>query len=382
MAKALSKEGHIVHLVTQEGKEKSYTNELDGTVFIHTINFNTTPFRGAWRIERLFPLHRIRYSMAVAKKIKEIQKKHKIDIIQSPDWSSEGFYLSLIKKTPLIVRMHGAANMNDYLPSSTIRPNIKNRLTWMVSKYMILNADAISSVSNNISQMLDNIYGNKENIYLIHNGIDQTIYKPETFSQRKRTILFVGRLEEPKGIEIVEKTIPKILKDHPDIKFIFAGKTLKYKNTQKTWEEHLNENLPKENLIFLGPISTQQIVHNYQNCLLSIFPSFFEGGGAASLEAMACGCPVIATRQGGFLESIDHEIDGLLIPINDPVALENAIRRLLKDDALRENISINAVQKITTKFNLKKVTEQTIQLYERILSKTPNLCLTQHQPYL
>jgi glycosyltransferase involved in cell wall biosynthesis len=67
-------------------------------------------------------------------------------------------------------------------------------------------------------------------------------------------------------------------------------------------------------------------------------PALYEGFGLAPLEAMAAGLPVAASQVGGLPELISAEVDGLLVPPGDPVALAAALRRLLSSPALRESL--------------------------------------------
>jgi glycosyltransferase involved in cell wall biosynthesis len=232
-----------------------------------------------------------------------------------------------------------------------------------MNRYLITNADLVISVSNYYANFVKESFKINRKINVLYNGIDQNIYKPLKNTHRDNSILFIGRLEIGKGIEVIAETIPKILDLYPDIKFIFAGKTTMYKNTKITWSTYLKDNVPSRNLILLDQIPTQEVIKNYQRASISVFPSLNEAGGAAALESMACGCPTIATRVGGFIESIESNVDGLLIPPNDSNALAEAIIMLLTDSSLRERISLNGINKVTNKFNLNSILNQTIELY-------------------
>ena len=367
MANALTSKGYTIHIITQEGNEKSYINNLNKSILVHAIDYKEALFRGSWRIEEIFPLSDIRYSKAVAKRLKQIQKEYPIDIIQAPDWTLEGFWLTIQKKK-LFIRLHGMSNINYIYPSRKIKQNLKNKIVTKINKYIIQNSLKISTVSNYFADFVKNSFNISKPIEIIHNGIDQNFYKPADI-ERERSVLYVGCLEQSKGIKVIAEAIPLVLKDHPDIKFVFAGKFLKYQNTDKSWKDYLIENLPNQNLIFFGQISADKLITLYQKSLIGVFPSFFEAGGTAALESMACGCATIATKIGGLQENIEDGKDGLFIPVNNPSALADAIKKLLTDDVLRKNISLNAIQKITTKFNLDRITEQTINSYHEIVTK-------------
>ncbi len=74
-------------------------------------------------------------------------------------------------------------------------------------------------------------------------------------------------------------------------------------------------------------------------CLdIFVLPSHSEGISRSLLEAMAGGLPVIATEVGGTPEVVQHEVNGLLVPVKDPQALAQALIRLLADPALAKKL--------------------------------------------
>jgi len=364
MANALASRGHGVHIVTQKGDEKSYLNQLHKSVNVHQVDFNEDPFMGYQLIQKFIPITRLRYAKSVEKKIKEIEATQHLDAIQFPDWSFDGIYLFGQQEIPLIARLHGTPNYSSFYPSKGIKPSMKTRFIWRMCRRMIFQADSIFANSNDFARLVKQSLHYDKPIKVIYNGIDQSIFKPSTISMREQSILFVGRLEWYKGIDVVAKAIPLVLKDYPDVRFIFAGVPGKYNNTQKTWEDYLKENIPSKNLVFFGQVSQEKIVLLYQTSLISILPSIYEPQGVAALESMACGCATITTMVGGFPESIRDGEDGILVPVNDPESLAQAVKLLLRDDALRNKISINAIKKITSRFNLNALVEETIAYYQ------------------
>lgn len=374
MANALTSSGNEVHIIAQQGESRSYLSKLNTSVNVHLIEFNENPFKGYKLIQKYFPITNLRYAKAVEKKINKLEIENHFDIIQFPDWSFDGIYLLGNKKIPIIVRLHGTPNYNSFYSSKKIRPPLRTRFVWMMSKRSIFKADGVCANSNNFAYIVKEALQYDKKIKVISNAIDQSIFKPSSFSLRERSILYVGRLEEYKGIDVIAKTIPLVLRDYPDTRFYFAGKTGKYKNSQKTWVDYLKENINEKNLVFLGQISQEDIILLYQRILISIFPSLYEPQGVAALESMACGCATIATMVGGFTESISNGEDGILVPSNDPESLAKAIKLLLRDDTLRNRITIHAINKIASKFNLNNIIEETISYYQSEISLKKHLC--------
>lgn len=154
------------------------------------------------------------------------------------------------------------------------------------------------------------------------------------FEENGPLIMMTGRLSKMKGIDILLKAVPLVLKKHPDAKFIiflipseFAveeiGKTL----------ELVKENLKNVRILF-GKIQSLYYA-TYLSANVYCAPSRWEPFGIMALESMALQVPVIATRVGGLQESIlDINQDpmqgtGLLVPPNDHEALAEAINDFL-----------------------------------------------------
>ena len=106
----------------------------------------------------------------------------------------------------------------------------------------------------------------------------------------------------------------------------------------------------------------------WRRCLIALIPSIcLETFGLVAIEAMSMGKPVIASRRGGLSDIVvDHET-GLLIPPNDPNALQQAIQRLLDDPPLLERMGIMAQQR-STQYLASSVVPRIEKVYEKVLA--------------
>ena len=100
-----------------------------------------------------------------------------------------------------------------------------------------------------------------------------------------------------------------------------------------------------------------------KNFDIFVLPSLKEGLPYVILEAGLAGLPVIASNVGGIPEIIENGKDGLLVPPADPKELIKAIKKLIEDKTLRENLAKNLHEKITKEFSLEKMLRETISLY-------------------
>src|SRR5439155_17114363 len=103
----------------------------------------------------------------------------------------------------------------------------------------------------------------------------------------------------------------------------------------------------------------------YRTAGLFVLPSRFEGFPNALLEAMASGCPVIATNcPGGTSEIVRHSIDGSLIPAGDVRALSEAMDRLMSDASERRRLGTRAVE-VAARFG----TDRIMGLWEEVITQ-------------
>jgi glycosyltransferase involved in cell wall biosynthesis len=100
-----------------------------------------------------------------------------------------------------------------------------------------------------------------------------------------------------------------------------------------------------------------------------ILPSRSEGFSIATVQAMASGLPVVATRSGGPEEIVTDGIDGLLVPRDDPDALAAAMLRVAADEGLRRRLGSAARAAARTKFSLTKMLEGYEEIYRGALGR-------------
>lgn len=115
---------------------------------------------------------------------------------------------------------------------------------------------------------------------------------------------------------------------------------------------------------FLGFVT--DIEKYYQVADVALSASRQEGLGLNLVEAMMCGLPVIATVDRGHRTVVDHEVNGILFPQNDPAALADAIIRIHQDDQLRLDMSIEAIEK-AKKFEIKNSLKVMSKIYDKLL---------------
>jgi glycogen synthase len=148
-------------------------------------------------------------------------------------------------------------------------------------------------------------------------------------------VLFLGQLKERKGYDTLARAMPLVLERCPTTSFLFAGQ-----NPAKA--EHLisicRENGSEASLALLGQVTEEDKVRLMRSSDCLVYPTRYESFGLPPLEAMAAGCPVIASDLPVVSEMIRNGENGLLVEPENHVALAEAIVRVLTDPSLRKKL--------------------------------------------
>lgn len=114
---------------------------------------------------------------------------------------------------------------------------------------------------------------------------------------------------------------------------------------------------------FAGIVSDDALIDLYQHAAIFVFPSRYEGFGFPVLEAMACGCPVIASNASSLPEVTGDA--AILVDPLDVEALTGRIVQVLSDSALRQHLRARAQQQAAT-FSWDRTARETIAVYEKV----------------
>ncbi len=174
-------------------------------------------------------------------------------------------------------------------------------------------------------------------------------------------ILFVSTIEPRKNVSLLLKAFRQLLDDyHVDVKLVLAGEKgwLYEQIFQLSTDLHL-----AEDVLFLGRVSTEELLWLYNTAQMLVAPSIYEGFGLTPLEAMACGTPVIASNVSSLPEVVGDA--GLLVDPMDVEALTVAMWRMLSDSDLRDSLIEKGFRRAQV-FSWDKAARETLDLYHTL----------------
>jgi len=244
---------------------------------------------------------------------------------------------------------------------------ILGKIIMMVSRWLYPRADYIITVSAGIRKILLEKYNLKPKLVtVIPNPINRVAFDEQTkecldFPMPDNFILHVGRMSIiHKAQDVLLDAFSIFHQCHPDYKLILVGDGPDWK-----WVENRVRSLGIDNCVQMvgWQANVAAFMARAQTLILS---SRYEGWPNVLLEAMSLGCPVISTDcpTGPKEILLDNEF-GLLVPIDDPEALANALEKLLFDGVQRLYYQKQALRR-SQDFSLERIGSQYVNLLNRI----------------
>jgi phosphatidylinositol alpha-mannosyltransferase len=174
-----------------------------------------------------------------------------------------------------------------------------------------------------------------------------------------KTLLFVGRMEQRKGFDILLEAYAQLRRRRSDVRLVAVGE-----GPQREGYERQVDSFGIPDVLFCGRVSNEMLPRYYTSA--DVFCSPATGGesfGIVLLEAMASGVPVLASAIPGFTAVIEAGQDGLLVPPKQPRVWAQAIDALLNDDDLCRGMSANGLR-TAQQYDWHRVADSILDVYE------------------
>lgn len=255
-----------------------------------------------------------------------------------------------------------------------------------IERRVMREAGALVAASEIEADELTRLYGaDPAKVSIVPCGVDTDVFRPirqvdarEALGrdQCERLVLFVGRIEQIKGIDVLLDALGLLFKRRPDLRgelclLVVGGaldpgddapETEKVQDLRRLVHEHRME----DSVDFVGSVDQDRLALWYSAADLCAVPSLTESFGLVALEAMACGVPVVATRVGGLQTVVEDGRSGLLVAPGDHASLAEAIEQVLMDHRLRMHLAHGARER-AEQFTWHRVGDGIESIYERVL---------------
>jgi phosphatidylinositol alpha-mannosyltransferase len=197
-------------------------------------------------------------------------------------------------------------------------------------------------------------------------GVDTTRFRPAASRKpQAASILFVGRLDKRKGLDVLLRAMPEVVSRFPEARLTVVGKgPMEAESRRLAHELGLRSRVE-----FKGYAANNDLPAFYAAADVYCSPALGgEAFGIVLLEALACGTSVVASDITGYNEVVTHGETGLLCPPNDPAALARTLIEMLSRADLREKFRTAGLKK-AEELSWPRIAEQVEEYYRELLER-------------
>lgn len=266
------------------------------------------------------------------------------DLVHSHYWLSGRIGMTLSRKwdTPHVTTFHTLGLTK--LRARAGERESKQRLT--IEGLIMRDVDSIIVSTDEEKQDAVRLYGaDPQRVSVVPAGVDLSTFQPierklareRIRIHEKRIVLYVGRVEPLKGIDILLKATA-LLEDLDDTKVLIVGGNPTNDLELNRLKEMAVTLGISDKVEFTGAIKQGDLPNYYSAADVFVLPSHSESFGLAALEAMACGTPVVASRVGGFKTFIDSGKTGYMVPWRCPEPFAHRLEMLFANAGLLQTM--------------------------------------------
>ncbi|NOX72048.1 MAG: glycosyltransferase family 4 protein [Candidatus Micrarchaeota archaeon] len=357
LSKALVRMGHDVHILTYGNTNKE---NYDMGITIHRLK----------AVENATDT--ITWSVALSHKMEKeairLHKLHKFDVVHAHDWMMvpAGSGIKKLLNIPFVFTIHSTEHGRSGIHDAYTK--MINDLEW----YGTYEAHQVITVGKDFSKEVKALFRvPDEKLHYIPNGVDiKKFDMPKLPAERsdyvadwEKMIFFCGRMTYVKGVDHLIEAMPSILKEHPDSKFVLAGKGPDLpRYIQKVKSLGI-----AEKTYFTGYVDDDTLIALYRMADLTVAPSLYEPFGIVALESAAAKKPTIGSYIGGLKETIVNEYTGLHTWAGNPNSIADQVSRVLWDDSWRKWLGTNGRKHVEANFRWDRIAHWTTGVYGKAL---------------
>jgi glycosyltransferase involved in cell wall biosynthesis len=374
LSRELIKKRNSISIVT--GYEENIDLRVNDQLDVHLVKVFKAPVVKSFM-----------FAAASYKKLVSIRNIASIDITHSnlplvPDFAiPENFGRTLI--STVHSTWEGEANAIRGESYSRLNANEKflRSFTWFLSifeKRMLQRAKRIIAVSDFTRRELHDYYEHQydSKVRVVHNGVDVDKFKPPQdkikaklelgFKPNDIVILSVGRLYARKGLFTLIESMPAVVKDFGNARFIISGKG--QSDEMQKLISHATRLGVRDNIVFTGYTPDKKLPKLYQAADMFAFSTYYEHHPFAVLEALSSQLPVVTTNVGGIPETITNGKDGFMCQPFNSREFSDKILYLLDHPVFAQEMALRARRTVLERFDWRAVVQKVLKVYDEALN--------------
>jgi D-inositol-3-phosphate glycosyltransferase len=307
------------------------------------------------------------------------------DLIHSHYWLSGrlGTLFSDRWDVPLVSMFHTLAQLKNRVAETAAER--EQMIRFDIERRTMAGSDrVVAATATDRAQMLRH-YGDLAPISVVPGGVDLARFQPSPRAAARAALgvpaddpllLFVGRIQRLKGVEILLRAFAILKRLEPDRhpRLLIVGGQPGREGGRPTHEgreiarlERLTAKLGVADAVtFVGAVPHERLPTYYSAANVTVMPSSYESFGLVAVESLACGTPVVATRVGGLASIIRDGETGLLVPWRDPALFAERLRRVITDADLSARLAAQARASVL-RFGWDQIADEHLLMFEEVL---------------
>jgi glycosyltransferase involved in cell wall biosynthesis len=292
-------------------------------------------------------------------KVATLHRKYDFDVIHAHWIIPQGFVAAIFstfwwKAPPIVITSHGG----DLFA-------LRGRLLTAIKRWILNTSKKITVVSRIMKSTCEELGIAADKIHVRSMGVDLTsLFTPGGGTIDRNDLIFVGRLVEKKGVGHLIRAMATLTKKHPELSLTIVGDG----PDRKSLESLAIELQLGTHVLFVGHKMNTELPELLRAAKIAVMPSIVaksgdqEGLGLVAIEAMGCGCAVVATDLAAIRDTVRHGDTGLIAIAGDEGDLAEKIDTLLNDETLTNKIAGNGRKFALQYFDWKVVGKEYVKL--------------------
>lgn len=377
LARGLTAQGHDVHVVSlSSSANDAPLRGGNGEPFVHRVPSTRMAVNMGF-FNFCLPVTRpmLEETTGLWIKFLDLHREKAFDVLECPEHFAEGLLPSLAGVVPLVIRLHTPHSKLVKEKFHNFQPTFDHRILTAMERVAMISANVLVSPSEDLAgYVAKDLNLPLDRIRIVRNPVDVHKFTPDgpvaDLDRDAVKILFVGRLEQRKGVHHLIDAVPLVLKavNGRKVQFVLVGKDTKTESGNgsvlEELQTRLKENACEGSVLFVQGVPLAQMPDYYRAADICVLPSLYDNAPMTVIEAMSCGKPVVVTAAGGAKEYALNGECGLVVPPAESEALAGALTKLVLDEDARKQFGANARTRALEKFSVEQTTHETVELYE------------------
>lgn len=368
-ARILKSHGHRVTVFSQSLASTHLTTIQEIPVYKIRIPRIFNNYRHAF-----LPVFILAYNVMMLRYVWKQHRQEPFDIIDVPDHLAEGLFTLFLPEIPVVTRLHTPYSLLVEMGLNNYKKDLSFWLIKQLEKAALHRSDVLYAPTKDLVQRCDRLLGiGNIKAEIFGYPLDLNLFSPSTQARPSSQIriLFLGRLEQRKGIETIASAFPKVFAQYPQASLTLVGNDTPnihgFSSSRKFLESQFSSAGCLQAVNFVSGVPLQQLPEIFHAHDIVWVPSLYDNFPLICLEAMSCGKPVVVSDAGGLPEMVQHEKTGLVFRQGNSDDLAQKTLTLLSQPDLMTRFGKNARLYCEQNYNDEFIYEKNNVLYQTAL---------------